>query len=280
MGQGTIIEWTDATWNPGRGCNPISPGCKNCYAMKLAARFSQPGLWGHGYARMTPHGPKWTGKVSLIEEMLDRPVHWKRPKKVFVNSMSDVFHEDMHWDWIDRIFDVMIACPQHSFQILTKRPDNMLAYMKAVGNRGSRPMWPPPNVWLGASVESPEYLYRIDLVRQTPAAVRFLSIEPLIERLGPLNLSGIDWVIVGCESGTGPRPMEEDWVREIRDECVKQGVRFFLKQMMGHNPRTGRRKVLKTPPLDGKRWRQFPLKRKIRSFHISLAEQKVESVPQ
>lgn len=254
MGQ-TTIEWTDATWNPTRGCSRISPGCERCYAERMAARFSGPGEHFQGFARMSKGGPRWTGKVALMEHKLEEPLHWRKPRRVFVNSMSDLFHEKMSFEWVERVFGVMAQAQWHTFQILTKRPERMHSFMRCRHDV----FLPPKNVWLGVSVENQEAAStRIPFLLETPAAVRFLSVEPLIE---PVDIRpwlsvkpGIGWVIVGCESGIRPRPMADEWARDVKNACVEAGVPFFLKQMM-----VGK-KLKKTPALDGRRWVQFPRK--------------------
>jgi len=261
MSDKTGIEWTDATWNPLRGCTRVSEGCRNCYAERVAARFSGPGQPYAGLAERTAKGPRWTGKVALIESALDQPLRWRKPRRIFCNSMSDLFHEDAPDEWIDRVFAVMALAPQHQFQVLTKRPERMQAYLSNphVGVNwfnatdcvlGMPDMWPYdglardlgplPNVWLGTSVEDqPTADARIPHLLATPAAVRFVSAEPL---LGPVNVESglpgprvggkpcIHWLIVGGESGPGARPMEADWVRSLRDQCAAAGVPFFFKQ--------------------------------------------------
>jgi protein gp37 len=268
----TSIEWTQRTWNPVRGCSRVSPGCQHCYAERQAAR-NLPGMkspTGESFAIINGNGPHWTGKVELIPSMLDVPLKRKKPTTWFVNSMSDLFHEDLDTQARDRIFDIMEACPQHTFQILTKRAELMQREMefrrkwREIGapepyNNLPRPCpkFTLPNVWLGVSVEDQQRAdERIPLLLQTPAAIRFLSVEPL---LGPVNLTalsgkiggtllncldgrwdeddscvpGIDWVIVGGESGPGARPMHPDWPRSIRDQCQAAGVPFFFKQWGG-----------------------------------------------
>lgn len=272
MGDKTGIEWTNATWNPVRGCSRISAGCGGanhqggCYAEKIAARFSGPGQAYEGFAKRTPHGGTWTGKMALVENNLDQPLRWKKPRMIFVNSMSDLFHENLPDEAIDRVFAVMALAPQHTFQVLTKRADRMRAYLTAragmgnasicrainmipnhLGNRHGALEMPLPNVWLGVSVENQEAAdLRIPDLRQTPAAKRFISGEPL---LGPVRLNhllhcngcpgcytldcgdpGLDWVIVGGESGTNSRPMHPDWARSLRDQCASARIPFFFKQ--------------------------------------------------
>jgi protein gp37 len=316
MSSQTGIEWTDATWNPLRGCSPVSAGCKNCYASRDAKRFSGPDAPFEGLVRINAAGERtdeWNGQVHFIEKHLLDPLKWKpikeqtepeemagifhtRPRRIFVNSVSDLFHENVPDDWIDRIFAVMALCPQHIFQVLTKRPERMLRWFKS----GPRPStmtcprrnhilnvtdfmtrageiaekyrgleialaarlvhgewkWPLPNVWLGVSVENQAAAdERIPLLLQTPAAVRFVSCEPLLgpvrlDRIGEepegyLNalaavvhcdgrgtksITGLDWVICGGESGPGARPMHPDWARNLRDQCKAVGVPFFFKQ--------------------------------------------------
>lgn len=269
MSAKTGIEWTESTWNPVRGCSRTSEGCRNCYAELVAARFSGPGLPYKGVARMTPSGPRWTGDLRLIERHLEDPIRWQRPRMIFVNSMSDLFHEKMPFDWIQAVFDVIFRAPRHTYQILTKRADVMAKKLRFVRTPiGMK--WedgPNPNVWIGVSVEDQENAEaRIPRLIETPAAVRFLSVEPLLGRvdlskwLAPRLLNrgsvpGIDWVIVGCESGADARPMDMDWARAVRDQCLEAKVPFFLKQAMV----SGR--LEKLPELDGRRWDEFPARK-------------------
>ena len=223
------IAWTDRTWNPVRGCVKVSPGCKHCYAETFAERWR--GIPGHPYEQGFD--------LRLVPEKLDEPLRWRKPARIFVNSMSDLFQEGVPFDFIDGAFVTMVQSPRHTYQILTKRPENMRAYFQNPHRHLVRlgsglpevPPWPLPNVWLGVSVEDRKYgLPRIDILRKVPAVVRFLSIEPLLEDLGTIDLTGIHWVIVGGESGPGARPMHPDWVRSIRDQCSAAGVPFFFKQ--------------------------------------------------
>jgi protein gp37 len=233
------IEWTDATWNPVRGCTKISPGCKHCYAERFAERFR--GVAGH---------PFESGfDLRLVPEKLHAPLNWRNPRKIFVNSMSDLFHESVPVEYIARIGEVMRAARWHTFQVLTKRHDRMHDLL----NGDLQPFGLLPNVWWGVSVEDREYgVPRINVLRSTNAAVRFLSVEPLLESLGRIDLSGIDWVIVGGESGAPRRPLSVDWVREIRDQCKAAGVPFFFKQWGGRSPtQLGR-------TLDGREWNDMP----------------------
>jgi len=253
----SAIEWTDATWNPVRGCSIVSKGCTNCYAMKVAHRFSGPGQAYEGLTRLTKGGPVWTGAtLELHGEHLEQPLRWKRPRRIFVNSMSDLFHESLDFSFIDKVFGVMGACDDaglgHTFQVLTKRPQRMLEYMRERGHaafnirRMASDVYPPPNVWLGVSVEDQAAAdERIPLLLQTPAAVRWISAEPLLGAIdlwsagmklnGKLDvISGerafLHWVVAGGESGPGARPMHPDWARALRDQCATAGVPFFFKQ--------------------------------------------------
>lgn len=221
------IEWTQSTWNPIRGCTRVSEGCRFCYAERIAARFSKKGLAYEGLAKMTKAGPKWSNKVRLVEDLLDAPLKWKTPQYIFVNSMSDMFHEDVPLDFILRIFDTMRKSTKHQFQVLTKRSQRLFELSNKI-------QW-PKNVWMGVSVENQDYTHRINRLRQTDAHIKFLSLEPLIGALPNLDLTGIDWVIVGGESGPYARPMQEDWVIDIRNQCLRADIPFFFKQWGGRN---------------------------------------------
>ena len=342
MGDKTGISWTDATWGPVRGCSRISPGCQACYAERIAARFSDPGMPYHGFARRVPKTvgasqPRWTGVVQLVPEHLADPIKWRKPRRIFVSSMSDVFHEKLSNEAIAVIFGVMAACPQHTFQVLTKRAARVREWfawlateaMSCNAGVGMTPaarcfveaqrrepmnhgrkllargqivdaalsaVWPLSNVWLGTSVENQDAGdERLPELASTPAAVRFVSCEPL---LGPLSLvdffadvacrTGKTWIIAGCESGHGARPCEVDWLRSIRDQCGRAGVAFFLKQAtqvdgaytitdlrpvpqvlgrqgelipvvgVGAGSKEKGRSVIELPYLDGVQWAQFP----------------------
>jgi protein gp37 len=287
------IEWTDATWNPVRGCTRVSEGCRHCYAERISARFSGPGLPYEGLAHTVEGEPRWTGEVRLIERHLGDPLRWKTPQRIFVNSMSDLFHEKLSDRDIDRVFGVMAMAPQHTFQVLTKRPQRMREY---VGDGGLGPSyrvwleacspvamkWPFPHVWLGTSVENQAVAQsRIPELLMTPSAVRFVSVEPLLGRvdLRPW-LHGLQWVITGGESGPGARPMHPAWVREIRDACLQSGVPFFFKQWGEYQPvetqygpgveaggfvRVGKGKAGRW--LDGRTWDEFP-----RAAGVTLVE--------
>ncbi len=228
------IEWTEATWNPVTGCDKVSPGCKNCYAGRLAVRLKA----------MGQHNYRNGFEVTLQPQMLSLPTAWKRGRKIFVNSMSDLFHEDVPTDYIQRVFAVMNQAPQHTYQILTKRPQRLLELDRTLA-------W-ADHIWMGVSVENASYRNRIDLLRRTRARVKFLSVEPLIGRIADMNLDGIDWVIVGGESGPGARPVQETWVTEIRDQCLAADVKFFFKQWGGvRKHKTGR-------VLEGRTWDEIP----------------------
>lgn len=239
------IEWTESTWNPVAGCSIISPGCTNCYAMRMAERLELMGQPKYrGLTRRSGGRAKWNGKIRLDESSLALPHEWRRGRMVFVNSMSDLFHDDVPFEFIERVFRVMRECHHHVFQVLTKRSTRLLQVSKHLD-------W-PPNVWMGVSVESSEYTYRIKDLRGTDAAIKFLSLEPLIGDVGILDLTGIHWAIAGGESGPGARPMDPGWVRSIRDQCLAAGVAFHFKQWGGVNKkRTGR-------ILDGRTWDEFP----------------------
>ena len=214
MAANTSIEWTEVTWNPVTGCTKISDGCRHCYAERMALRLRAMG------------NPRYVNgfDVTLHDDLIDAPRRWKQPRFIFVNSMSDLFHEEIPEEFIRRVFQTMTACPQHTFQVLTKRSGRLR-------EMASRLPW-PKNVWMGVSVEDQRVVTRIDDLRQVPAAVRFLSCEPVIGPLD-LNLDGISWVIVGGESGPGARPVEESWILGIRDQCREAGVAFFFKQWGG-----------------------------------------------
>ncbi len=238
MADASAIEWTDATWNPVTGCTKISRGCDNCYAERFAERF-----------RNVPGHPFSTGfDLTLRPERLDQPIQWQQPRMIFVNSMSDLFHKAIPRRFIDQVFDTMENANWHIFQVLTKRSSIMAHYLAKRYN-GTRV---PSHIWCGVSVEDAQAKSRISHLRIAPAAIRFLSVEPLISRLGRLNLVDINWVIVGGESGPGARPVQIDWIREIRDQCVERQVAFFFKQWGGFRPKSGGRE------LDGQEWSEFP----------------------
>ncbi|GAB4254379.1 MAG: phage Gp37/Gp68 family protein [Thermoleophilia bacterium] len=230
----TAIEWTEVTWNPVTGCSKTSPGCPNCYAERMARRLQAMGQpnYRDGFA------------VRTHERMLTLPGKWKKPRMVFVNSMGDLFHDDVPLSFIRRVFAVMEAHPRHTFQVLTKRAERMLDAAAALP-------W-PANVWMGVTVEDNDHLGRLDSLRLVPAAVRFVSLEPLLAPLPALSLEGIDWVIAGGESGPGARPLSEEWVLQVRDRCLEASVPFFFKQWGGtRKKRAGRE-------LQGRVWSQTP----------------------
>lgn len=229
------IEWTEATWNPTSGCTKVSPGCDRCYAERITARF--PKTFPNGFA------------LTLRPDALDVPIRWRRSRTIFVNSMSDLFHTDVPEEYLQMVFEVMRKTPQHTYQILTKRAERLA--------RVARRLHWPENVQMGVSVESPAYTWRIDFLRRVPAAIRFVSAEPLLAALPNLNLEGIDWLIAGGESQAGCRLAELDWFRDLRDQCQKSGVAFFLKQLGGHPSKRGGEDAV----LDGARWTQTPTRR-------------------
>lgn len=238
MADGSAIEWTDATWNPVTGCTKITAGCDNCYAARFAERWR--GTQGHPFENGFD--------LTLRPDRIRQPLAWKRSRMIFVNSMSDLFHKQVPRSFIDRVFDTMERADWHVFQVLTKRSSLMRDYVL----RRYPHCDPPPHIWLGVSVEDSRSASRVVHLRQSPAAVRFLSVEPLIGPLGLLDLTGIHWVIAGGESGPGARPMAIDWAREIRDQCFTQGVAFFFKQWGGIRPKSGGR------DLDGREWNDLP----------------------
>jgi protein gp37 len=301
MGDKSAIEWTDATWNPTTGCDRVSPGCAHCYALTIAGRLQAMGVRGYG----RDGDPKTSGPgfgLTLHPERLGIPLAWTRPRRIFVDSMSDLFHADVPDGFVMAVWKTMHDAAWHTFQVLTKRPERMAEWVARWadvegeandpdrdrtpdGVRAAHPsgrgqlfadmleqMGPPPdgyqyprfawlryaaaalpNVWLGTSVENARWKSRIDSLRWTPAAVRFLSCEPLLGPLGELDLDGIHWVIAGGESGPDHRPLDLGWVREIRDQCVDAGVAFFFKQVGGRTPKSGGRE------LDGRTWDDFPV---------------------
>lgn len=291
MSDKTEIEWTDATWNPIRGCSRVSEGCRNCYAERVAARFSGPGMPYEGLATIGKNGPRWTGEVRMVPEHLTDPLRWRKPRRIFVNSMSDLFHEKLADDDIDQVFGAMWAClyggpaanphDGHTFQILTKRAARMRDYMSQdrrlrvarsagamsedgdhINDQTAFFKGPHPRIWLGVSVEDQATAdERIPHLLATPAAVRFLSVEPM---LGPIqfgrvpgfNRMGLDlsnwWVICGGESGPGARTMDVGWALSMRDQCRAAGVPFFFKQWGGVNKKAAGRE------LDGRTWDEMP----------------------
>lgn len=231
----TSIEWTDATWNPVAGCTVISPGCTNCYAMRMAARLDAMGMEKYrALTRKSGRRAVWTGKVRLDRDALKAPAKWHRPRRIFVNSMSDLFHDAVPAKFVGDVWRAMASTPQHTYQILTKRPERMLQLTNNL------PLL--PNVWLGTSVENTEYLHRVDQLREVRATVRFVSFEPLLGSVADVDLTSIHWAIVGGESGPRARPMDERWVHEIEAACRRCDTAFFFKQWGGvRKSQTGRR---------------------------------------
>jgi protein gp37 len=236
MGDRSAIEWTEATWNPVTGCSKVSPGCAHCYAETLSLRFhwsAKPWLPEHARDNVVFH-----------ERRLDQPLHWQRPRMVFVNSMSDLFHELVPLDFIQRVFEVMATADQHTFQVLTKRHERLAQLAPQLA-------W-PRNVWMGVSIENRRWIERATYLREVPAAVRFISAEPLLGPLEALDLSDIDWLIAGGESGHGHRPVRAEWLRDLRDTCLAAGVAFFFKQWGGPRSKSGGRQ------LDGREHSDMP----------------------
>lgn len=241
----TKIEWTNESWNPMTGCTQVSAGCDHCYALTLALTKTRESYLRRGPVRDSARNRLDPFAPRFWEERLERPLRWKAPKRIFVNSMSDVFHAHFTLEMIRRVFDVMRRAHWHQFQVLTKRPERALRY-------ADRLEW-APNIWLGASVESMAVAHRVDSLRQIPAAVRFISAEPLLGSLDTLDLAGIDWVIGGGESGPGFRPVKLQWARGLRDLCQRDGVAFFWKQWGGRTSKSGGR------VLDGETWNEYPV---------------------
>jgi len=255
VAQTTTIEWTESTWNPVNGCRKVSQGCRHCYAERMAMRLAamaqadiaagrNPGKKA-GYVHVVDDSGQWNGEVFLDRKALEEPLRWRSPRVIFVNSMSDLFHEQVPVDFIVAAFAIMNRCAQHTFQILTKRPKRACSLSRQLS-------W-ASNIWLGTSVENAAAVRRIQHLRQTDAKLKFLSIEPLLGPLPRFSLADIDWVIVGGESGPGARPMKPDWVRSIRDRCVARGVPFFFKQWGGVEKKKNGRS------LDGRTWDEMPL---------------------
>ena len=234
MSDRSDIEWTDATWNPVRGCQKISPGCKHCYAETFSERFR--GVPGHPFEQGFD--------LRLVPGALDLPRRWRSGRLVFVNSMSDLFQDEVPAEFIQRAFAVMRECPQHQFQVLTKRAERLVELAPDLD-------W-APNVWMGVSVENEDYKWRIDLLRRVPATIRFISVEPLLGPIEKLPLKGIHWVIAGGESGPRAREMKPEWARSIRDQCVDAGVPFFFKQWGGVQRKLAGRR------LDRREWNEMP----------------------
>jgi len=262
MGASSAIEWTEATWNPVVGCVKVSAGCKNCYAERMAARLAGVALAARNkgissgrtanYIGTVNSDGHWSGRVVLDYQAIYQPLKWRTPKIIFVNSMSDLFQEGVPLEFIKEVFRVMNSCPQHTFQILTKRPE-------IAAKLAPQLLW-SKNIWMGTSIEDSRFVCRVQELRKIKAHVRFLSLEPLIGPIPNLPLTGIDWIIVGGESGPGAREMRGEWVRKIRDRCLARGVPFFFKQWGGVNKkRFGR-------TLDGRTWDQMPFDKDIARY--------------
>lgn len=232
MADHSSIEWTESTWNPVTGCTKVSPGCDRCYAERVALRF--PNNFPNGFT------------LTMRPDVLDLPKRWKRSRIVFVNSMSDLFHADVPDAYIQQVFQVMLECPQHTFQVLTKRAERLARLAPKLP-------W-PKNVWMGVSIETDKFNWRADYLRKVPAEVLFVSAEPLLGSLATLDITGIQWLIAGGESQTGARPAKLEWFRELRRKCKAEGTKFFLKQLGGHPSKRGGDEAL----LDGKRWHDLP----------------------
>jgi len=234
MASSSSIEWTQATWNPVTGCDKISPGCRHCYAERFALRLRAMG------------SPRYANgaRVTLHWDLLELPLRWKTPRLIFVNSMSDLFHDEVPFEFVRATLDLAAKAHWHTFQILTKRSRRLRAVARSL-------LW-PPNVWVGVSIENGDFRWRVDDLRQVPASVRFLSVEPLIGPVPALDLAGVDWVIAGGESGSGARPLDPEWVRGIRDQCAGRGVPFFFKQWGGARRKANGR------VLDGRVWDEMP----------------------
>lgn len=239
MADGSAIEWTEATWNPVTGCDRISPGCAHCYAKTFAERWR--GIPDHPYEQGFD--------LRLWPKRLDRPLRWRRPRMIFVNSMSDLFHEEVPFEFIEQVFEVMGRAEHHTFQILTKRHERLAELAPDL-------RW-HPNVWVGVSIENRRFVHRADFLRDVDAPVRFISAEPLLGSLQGLDLTDIDWLIAGGESGPRHRAVKAEWLRELRDRCTHEGVAFFFKQWGGHRPKAGGRL------LDGRTWDEMPHVREV-----------------
>jgi protein gp37 len=237
MSYHTSIEWTDSTWNPVIGCIKVSPGCKNCYAEAITKRFE--GVKGHPF--------ELGFQVRLRPDKLDEPSHWKKPRKIFTCSMSDLFQDQVPNEFIEQVFEVMKTETRHTFQILTKRPDRLTEL-------SSKLLW-ASNIWVGVSVETEEQIDRISFLKTIPAAVRFVSFEPLLGPISNINLGGIDWIIAGGESGVHAREMDTKWALGIRDQCIKWNIPFFFKQYGGKRDKKGGMSAT----LDGVAWKEFPI---------------------
>lgn len=269
MSLNSAIEWTDATWNPVTGCTEVSPGCDNCYARVFAERWR--GIPGHHYEQGFD--------LRLWEDRLDYPFKWKKPRRIFVNSMSDLFHRDVSNDFVLKVFEVMKKANWHTYQILTKRPARLTRLVPEIsevfyGNFSTGRTW-PTNIWLGVSIETSAYKWRLAYLKEVPASVRFISAEPLLGSLNQLDLSNIHWVIAGGESGAQARECNPEWVRGLRDSCNILNIPFFFKQWGGRTPKAGGR------ILDGRTWDEYPTPTdEVDNFKITKSEIPVSTDPQ
>ena len=252
------IEWTDETWNPIVGCSKVSAGCKNCYAMHMASRLEAMGVPQYQGLTTKQYGKvNWTGETRLVESALNKPLHWKKPRQIFVNSMGDLFHPSVKFEWIDRVWEVVLNCPQHTFQILTKHPTEMLDFIINLDpdHEGGN------TILLGTSVENLEQTPRIAELNGCLGYRKFVSFEPLLGSVKGVDLTGIDWAIVGGESGTGARPMKAEWIQEIYDACQKSGTAFFFKQWGNYGEDGIKRSKKANGRLwQGQTWDEMPLK--------------------
>ncbi len=260
MATDTKIEWADKTWNVVRGCERVSAGCINCYAERMAHRFSGEGQPYEGLTKLTRAGVRWTGKIQIVPELLKKPLDWKTPKRIFVNSMSDLFHKDVPLTFIYKVFEMMHLAPQHTYQILTKRPARVAEIVSKINFHLQRnyhyAVTPLKNVWLGVSCEDQRAVdERIPLLLKVPAAIRFVSAEPLLEQIDlSAYINKLDWVIAGAESGHGARPMDEAWVESLQQQCEQAFVKFFYKQRLDEKG-----KKVSLPVLNGRSWAEFPI---------------------
>ena len=254
MADGSGIEWTEATWNPTTGCTKISPGCKNCYAATLSKRLKAMGLKKY----------KNDFKFTQHEDEIDLPLHWKKPRKVFVNSMSDLFHEDVEMEFIGRCFFTMVQADRHIYQVLTKRPQKMFEFSETFSRYFGFPI--PGHIWMGVSVEDNDTTWRIRELKKSRCSMRFVSFEPLLEEIGKVNLQKIDWAIIGGESGRRYRAVREEWIRSLIEQCLRQNVSVFFKQWGGPRPKSGGRVI------DGRTYDQFPDMKSDKPLHAQKME--------
>lgn len=261
MADGSAIEWTEATWNPTTGCTSVSPGCKNCYAATLSKRLMVMGIKKY----------RNNFKFTQHDEEVDRPVHWKKPRKIFVDSMSDLFHEDAEAEFILKCFDTMIRADHHTYQILTKRPRRMAEFSKLFHKLYGFTI--PPHIWMGTSVENASVADRVRDLSKVKCHIRFVSFEPLLGKVGHIDLSSIDWAIIGGESGPRHRPVRTEWVRDLVEQCSRQQVRVFFKQWGGLRPKSGGRL------LGGKEYNEYPPSKRMSNKHMLLMKLVQEAPP-